>query len=65
MGNNTESTEPKPNSSGFKLVSGADIRFGQIKPTTYYLRIYAYEISEVGGMVNSVYFLCVKNMQYT
>ena len=33
LGINTESTEFQPNSTGFKLVSGADIRLEQIKAT--------------------------------
>ena len=31
LGSNTESAEFQPNSTGFKLVSGTDIRFEQIK----------------------------------
>ena len=31
LGSNTESAELQPNPTGFKLVSGADIRFEQIK----------------------------------
>ena len=33
LGINNESTDFQPNSTGFKLVSGADIRFEQIKTT--------------------------------
>ena len=40
LGSNTESTEFWPNSTGFKLVSGIDIRFEQIKTKKCDLRIY-------------------------
>ena len=46
---NTESTEFQPNSTGFKLVSSADIRFEQIKTTKCDQRIYPCDILEVGG----------------
>ena len=39
LGSNTESTKFQPNSTGFKLVSGVDIRFEQIKSTESDLRI--------------------------
>ena len=52
---NTESTEFQPNSTGFKLVSGADIRFEQMK-TTCDLRIYQCDILEVGGKDHTILF---------
>ena len=42
LGINTECTEFQPNSTGFELVSGADMRFEQIKMTYCDLRIYVY-----------------------
>ena len=58
LGINTESTEFQPNSTGFRLVSGADIRFEQIK-TTCDLRNVQVEILEAGSKYDKVLFFFV------
>ena len=54
LGMNTECTEFQPNSTGFELVSGADMRFEQIKTTMWSRNLCLCDISEVG-------IFCVKN----
>ena len=55
---NNESAEFQLNSTGLQLVSGADIRFEQIK-TTYDLRICWRDILEVGDKDHDVLFFIV------
>ena len=60
---NTESTEFHPNYTGFKLASGANIRFEQIKTTSCDLRICPCDVLQVGGKNRNVYSYLYK--EYT
>ena len=54
LGIKIESTDFQPNSTGFKLVSGTDIKFEQIKTTQYDLIC---DILEVSGKDHNVLFV--------
>ena len=59
LGINAESTEFQPNSVGFKLVSGGDIRFEQINMTQCDLRKCPCDILGVGSKDHNFLFLFV------
>ena len=59
LGINSEFTESRSNSTRFKLVSGAHIRFEQITTSLCYLRISPCVILEVGGKYHAGLFFFV------